>query len=148
MKLKKKGKFREAFRQILTVDDTPHRIGLAFGLGLFIAMSALLGLHTVLGFTVPHILRLSKRVCLVGVWVNNPWTIVPLYTFCLWVGLLLTGTDLKVPGIDWANVSFSMLVQELAHLVVPFVVGTTVVGVVSGIAGYFIVRKAVVTYRS
>jgi len=148
MTAKKMGKFREAFRQILTVDDTPHRIGLAFGLGLFIAMSALLGFHTILGLIVPQLLKLSKRVCLVGVWVNNPWTIVPLYSFCLWLGLLLTGTNLNVSGVDWNNLSFRMLVQDLAHLLLPFVVGTTVVGTGAAVAGYFIIRNAVVKYRS
>ena len=144
----KRGRLREAFRQILTVDDTPHRIGVAFGVGVFIAMSALLGLHTILGLVVPQVLRLSKRVCLAGVWVNNPWTIVPLYTFGLWVGLILTGTPLEVPEIDWAHLSFSVLVEDLAHLIMPFVVGTTVVGVISGVGAYFIVRNAVIKYRS
>ncbi len=130
------------------MEDTPHRIGVAFGLGLFIAMSALLGLHTVLGLVVPQVLRLSKRVCLAGVWVNNPWTIVPLYSFCLWVGLLLTGTSLNVPEIDWAHLSFRVLVKDLAHLILPFILGTTVVGLVSGVAGYFVVRNAVIKYRS
>ena len=148
MSAAKRGRLREAFKQILTVEDTPHRIGVAFGLGVFIAMSALLGLHTVLGLVVPQVLRLSKRVCLAGVWINNPWTIVPLYTFCLWVGLLLTGTPLNVPEIDWAHLSFGVLVKDLAHLILPFILGTTVVGLVSGVGGYFVVRNAVIKYRS
>jgi len=144
----KKYRFRETFRQILTVDDTPHRIGLAFGLGVFIATSALLGFHTILGLAVPQVFRLSKRVCMAGVWINNPWTIVPVYTFCLWVGLVLTGTQLSVPGVDWGNLSLKTLARDLEHLAVPFVVGTTVVGVAGGVAGYFLVRNAVRRYRS
>ncbi|MBI5142909.1 MAG: DUF2062 domain-containing protein [Nitrospirae bacterium] len=142
-----KRRFRESLRQVLAVDDTPHRIALAFAIGVFIAMSALLGLHTILGLAIAHLMRLSKRVMLVGVYVNNPWTMVPIFTFCVWIGLLFTGGDAKVPAIDWGNLSLKSLMNDCAHLILPFVVGTTVVGIVSAVAGYVMLKQAVIRYR-
>lgn len=140
-------RFRESLRQVLAVDDTPHRIALAFAIGVFIAMSALLGLHTVLGLAIAHLMRLSKRVMLVGVYVNNPWTIVPVYSFCVWIGMILTGTSSAVPVIDWENLSLKSLMNDCSHLILPFVVGTTIVGIVSAVAGYFLLKQAVIRYR-
>jgi len=140
-------RFREGIRQILTIDDTPHRIALAFAIGVFIAMSALLGLHTILGLAIAHLLRLSKRVMLVGVYVNNPWTLVPISTFCVWIGMICTGTGAAVPVIDWENLSLKSLLNDCSHLIMPFVAGTTIVGIVSAVAGYFLLKQAVIRYR-
>jgi len=140
-------KFREALDQVFSVDDTPHRIGLAFGLGTFLAMSALIGLHTILGLALPHLFRLSKRVTMAGVFINNPWTIVPIYSFCLWVGLLVTGEPLGTSNIDWRNLSATLFFKEMRVLIWPFVVGTTLVGVASAVAGYYIIRRAVTGFR-
>ncbi len=141
-------RFQENLKQVLTVDDSPHRIGVAFALGAFIAMSALLGLHTILGIVLPHIFKLSKRVTIAGVLINNPWTTIPIYSFCLWIGLLFAGSDAPPPDIDWSNISFSMLKTDLLYYLVPFLVGTTLVGLVSAVLGYFLIKHAVIKYRS
>ncbi len=141
-------RFQENLKQVLAVDDSPHRIGVAFALGAFIAMSALIGLHTILGFALSHVFKLSKRVTIAGVFINNPWTTIPIYSFCLWIGLVLAGSEAPPPDIDWSNLSFSMLTDDLIYYLVPFVVGTTVVGLVSAVAGYFLIKHAVIKYRS
>ena len=141
-------KFKLAMEQIFTVDDTPHRIGVAFAIGTFIAMSALIGLHTILGLVVPQSLGLSKRVTMAGVFLNNPWTVIPIYSFCLWVGLIVTGSPGLPHEIDWANMSIGSLLGELAHLLWPFVIGTTLVGIISAVAAYYLIKHAVVKYRS
>ena len=141
-------RFQENLKQIITVDDSPHRIGIAFALGAFIAMSALIGLHTILGLALPHVFKLRKRVTMAGVLINNPWTMIPIYSFCLWVGLLLAGSEAPPPDIDWSNLSFSMLKGDLLYYLTPFVVGTTLVGLVSAVAGYFLIKSAVIKYRS
>lgn len=143
-----KKKFKLALEQIFTVDDTPHRIGVAFAIGTFIAMSALMGLHTILGLAIPQSLGLSKRVTMAGVFVNNPWTMVPIYGFCLWVGVIVTGSPGIPHDMDWANISAGSLLEDLAYLLWPFVIGTTLVGVVSAITGYYLIKHAVIKYRS
>jgi uncharacterized protein (DUF2062 family) len=39
--------FRAAFRRLLAIDDPPERTALAFSIGVFIAFSPFLGLHTI-----------------------------------------------------------------------------------------------------
>jgi uncharacterized protein (DUF2062 family) len=53
-------------------------------MGVFIGMSPLLGIHTVLGLFAASVLRLNRLITLVGVYVTNPWTIVPIYSFGTW----------------------------------------------------------------
>jgi hypothetical protein len=39
------------------------------------------------------------------------------------------------------------MLHELKHLVLPFIVGTAVVGFISAVLSYFIIHLAVVKYR-
>lgn len=140
-------KFRERFKGILQVRDTPHRIALAFALGVFMGISPLLGLHTIGAFFLAWVLKLNRLVAVVGVFVTNPWTIAPIYTFCTWVGARIVGRARILPSIDWAEITFMTMMSELKHLIVPFLAGTIVVGLISAVVSYFIIHWAVVRYR-
>ncbi|MCE5312232.1 MAG: DUF2062 domain-containing protein [Nitrospiraceae bacterium] len=135
-------RIRKKLISILSINEPPHRLAAAFALGVFWGMSPLLGLHTVLGIGVSWMLRLNKFVTIVGVYVTNPWTIVPIYTFATWIGSLLLGVDDIIPDIDWHNVNYKMMIDELRPLLWPFVVGSTVVGTVSAIISFLIVYYA------
>lgn len=106
-------------------------------------MSPLLGIHTVLAIGIAWIFKLNRIVTLVGVFVTNPWTIVPIYTFGTWVGAKLLSMDDIIPEIDWSNISMLAFINEFRPLIVPFVIGTTFIGAVSAVIGYIIIYKAV-----
>jgi hypothetical protein len=135
--------FRDKLRQILSVKESPRKIALAFALGVFIGMSPLLGIHTILGIVTAWIFRLNKFVTIVGVFVTNPWTIVPIYTFGTWVGAKLLGTDRLIPDIDWAHLTVTELLHTFGPLLLPFIVGSTLLGVVSAGLSYFLVYRMV-----
>lgn len=111
-------------------------------------MSPLLGLHTVLGILVAYAFRLNKFVSLVGVYVTNPWTIVPIYTFGIWIGAKLLAVDHILPHIDWAHLSMKELLHTLGPLLMPYLVGTTVLGLISALLGYLVVYRMVKKNRA
>lgn len=135
--------FRAKLRQIFSIRESPQRIAGAFALGVFIGMSPLLGVHTVLGIAFAWVLKLNRLVTLVGVYVTNPWTIVPIYTFGTWLGARLLGIDQILPEIDWAHLSFSALLNDFRPLLMPFLLGNTVLGLVSAVVSYAVIFKAV-----
>ncbi len=152
--------FRDKFRGILQVKETPHRIALAFALGVFMGISPLLGLHYIGGFFLAWIFRLNKFVTLIGVTVNNPWTIVPIYSFCVWVGKKLTGIKQVLPEVDWKSVTltdiigrftdmdnFIFLINKLMPLLASFFVGSFVVCTFAALSSYFIIQILVTRYR-
>lgn len=139
--------FRERLRQILAIKESPRRIAAAFALGIFIGMSPLIGLHTVLGLFMAWVFRLNRFVTLAGVFVTNPWTIVPIYTFGTWLGAKIMGIHDIIPDIDWNHISVSDLLNDFRHLLMPFVTGTTVLGLVSSIIAYFLIVKAIRSAR-
>ncbi len=134
--------FRERLRQVLTIKESPHRLATAFAVGVFIGMSPLLGIHTLLGIAAAWLFKLNRIVTIVGVYITNPWTIVPIYTFSTWVGARLLGIKDMIPDVDWASISFRVLLVDFGHLVIPFIIGTTLVGTVSAIIGYVVIFRA------
>jgi uncharacterized protein (DUF2062 family) len=152
--------FRDKFRGIFQVRDTPHRIALAFALGVFMGISPLLGLHYIGGFFLAWLLRLNKLVTLIGVSVNNPWTIVPISSFSVWVGAKLIGIKQVLPEVDWKNVTLTNIIGRFAHmdnfidmvnklmpLLASFFVGSFVICIIAAIASYFIIQILAAKYR-
>lgn len=134
--------FRDKLRNILSINDAPERLALAFAAGVFIGMSPLLGLHTVLGIIFAWAFKLNRLVTITGVFVTNPWTIVPIYTFSTFVGAKCIGMKQVMPDIDWAHLTFTTLLKDFKPLLVPFVLGTSLVGLVSAVIGYFLIYHA------
>jgi uncharacterized protein (DUF2062 family) len=110
---------------------------------VFIGMSPLIGLHTVLGLLVAFVFRLNKFVSIVGIYVTNPWTIVPIYSLGIWIGAKLLGMNHIIPDIDLAHLSMKELFHTMGPLLMPFLLGTTVLGSVSALLSYFIVYRTV-----
>ncbi len=114
-------------------------------MGVFIGMSPLLGLHTVLGLIVSSVFRLNRVVTIIGVYITNPWTIIPIYTFSTWAGMKLLGVSGIVTNIQWEYISIANVVLQLKELLIPFIVGTFFIGTISCILGYlaiyFLLRK-------
>lgn len=119
----------------------------AFAIGVFIGMSPLLGIHTVLGLLAAWLFRLNRLITLVGVYVTNPWTIVPIYSFGTWIGAKIIGMHKVIPVIDWTEITFLGFLKEFRPLLLPFIIGNTAIGFVSAVLSYFILYNAVKKYR-
>jgi uncharacterized protein len=139
---------RDKLRQVVGVKDSPRKIALSFGIGVFVGMSPLLGLHTILGIVLAWVLRLNKFVTIVGVYVTNPWTIVPIYTLATWLGGRLLGMEHILPEIDWHNIGIPELIRDLEPILPPFIVGTIFLGLAGGVIGYVIIYYTVIKHRN
>jgi uncharacterized protein len=147
-----KSRLRRAVDALLHLEDSPHRIALAFGIGIWIAFSPLLGLHTVMALGIAFGFRLSRAALLLGAYVNNPWTIAPLYLAGTALGCALLGVSTEgLESIEWDRHGPAFYRELLAHLrpyLWPYVVGNTVLGVVGGAAGYFALRAFLLRRRA
>ncbi len=138
---------KDRIRSLFRLNDSPHRLATAFALGVFIAFSPTIGLHTVSCLLFAWLFRLSKLVVITAAFINNPWTIVPMYGFCLWLGVKLTGGYSNIPTIAWDELSLGNAYIFLKPYLWPFLVGTLLVGVVAAVVAYVIVYWAVIRYR-
>jgi uncharacterized protein len=142
---RKAGWLRRTVGQLLQLDDTPHRIALAFGIGVWLAFFPILGIHTILGLLIAFLFRLNRPAILVGIYVSNPWTLAPLYMAGTVVGCEILGVSrAELTSVDWhlhGRAFYRALFENLRPYVWPFVVGNTVLGVAGGIVGYVVLRE-------
>jgi uncharacterized protein len=139
------GLLRKRVRVLLQMDDSPHHIALAFGIGVWLAFFPILGIHTGLALLIAYLFRLNRAALLVGVYISNPWTVAPLYMAGTVVGCEIFGvSSAELTHIDWSlhgRAFYRALIETLRPYVWPFVVGNTLLGVLGGIAGYVVLRE-------
>jgi len=137
-------RLRALFRTVLQLEDTPHRVALAFAIGIFIAFFPLLGIHTALALLIAFAFRLNKVAILTGAWVNNPWTLAPMYVAGTIVGCEILGVSAEgLSEVDWTlhgRPFYDALFETVRPLVLPFLLGNLVLGVVGGVVAYFVLR--------
>ncbi len=130
---------------LLQVEDAPSRVAAAFAIGVFIAFVPILGIHTGVALLIALRFRLNKVAILLGAWVNNPWTLTPMYTAGTLLGCALLGASPGSLGaIDWklsGRAFYASLLAGVRPLLLPFVVGNLVLGAAAGGATFLVLRR-------
>ncbi|HEU4710235.1 MAG TPA: DUF2062 domain-containing protein [Pyrinomonadaceae bacterium] len=138
--------FRAAFRRLLAIDDPPERTALAFSIGIFIAFSPFLGLHTIMATVVAFAFRFNKVAIYTGTFINNPFlTLVPIIILSYAVGAFILGRSIDIPdeGIEllkdphlFSSDYYRRLLEQGWSIVWPFAIGGTVLSVVCSLLAY------------
>jgi uncharacterized protein (DUF2062 family) len=140
---------RQAFGKwmgaLLHVHDTPQRTAAAFALGVTLGFSPFVGLHTVVGLALAFLFNLNRVAVLAGLWVNLPWFMAPYYAATTALGTWITGTPMPPEFLNqlqdiWDLPSWRDRMAAVGHLLrpllVPFILGSTLVAVPLGLVAY------------
>jgi uncharacterized protein (DUF2062 family) len=135
------GRAREYLRRLLALEGTPERVACAFAVGVFLAFSPLLGLHTILGLIVAFAFGLNRAAVLIGVFVNNPWTIVPIYTAGAYLGWFIFGfpASPSAPHLRWSDFWTGELWRSIftnGSVMKPLIFGSTILSFVAAAVSY------------
>jgi uncharacterized protein (DUF2062 family) len=138
---------KDRLHALLKLDDPPHKLALAFALGVFIAFSPILGFHLLVALVLGWMFGLNRLVLVTASFINNPWTVVPLYGFCIWFGMKITGSGASNPQIAWNELNFANSWQILKPYLWSYIAGTLIVGGIAAFLSYFLFYGVVVRYR-
>jgi uncharacterized protein (DUF2062 family) len=149
--------FRSTFRRLLALDDPPERTALAFSIGVFIAFSPFLGLHTILATAIAFLFRFNKIAIFAGTFVNNPLlTLVPIIIASYAIGAFILGRPLRIPaeGVELLKNPhlltadyYRKLFRESWQIVWPFTIGGMVLSVVCSLIAYPVTSSLLRTQR-
>lgn len=138
--------FRSTIRRLLAIDDPPERTALAFSIGVFIAFSPFLGLHTIAATALAFAFRFNKIAIYAGTFVNNPFlTLVPIILASYAVGAIIMGRPLGLPPESMELLRsphlltgewWSKLFSSSGNVLLPFFIGGMVLSVVCSIIAY------------
>ena len=139
-------RLRSLVRQILHLQESPHRTALAFALGVFLTFSPPYGLHMMMAVFCAWAFRLNFVALLAGLCVNTPWTLVAVLGGTLWLGCVLLGIPFPT-SLDWGDTSPSAIFNQIKPYLLPFIVGGTVLSVAAGLLAYLIAYWLITRYR-
>ncbi len=148
--------FRATFRRLLALDDPPERTALAFSIGVSVAFSPFLGLHTILATAIAFVFRFNKLAIYSATFINNPLTLVPITVASYAIGALVLGRPLWIsaegvellenPHLLTADY-YRKLFLESWQIVWPFTIGATVLSVVCSLLAYPVTLRLLRAHR-
>ena len=148
---------RANFRRLLALDDPPERTALAFSIGVFIAFSPFLGLHTIAATLIAFLFRFNKIAIYAGTFLNNPFlTLVPIIVVSYALGALLLGQSIRIPpeGVELIKNPrlltgdyYRELFGHSWYLIRPFALGSTILSIVCPLLAYPLTLRALRAHR-
>ena len=109
---------------------------LAVALGMFCAFIPV-PFQMVIAAAGAILFRVNVLVAVPLVWISNPFTMGPLYYFCYLIGAEILSIE---PNRFDFELSFEWLLTELERIWEPFLLGCFIVGAITALASYLLVR--------
>jgi uncharacterized protein len=111
-----------------------RNVARAFALGLFIAFVPL-PIHFLLAAVLALLFRLNVPAAVAGTLLTNPLTVFPLYFSAYWMGTQLLGVPARPMAFE---MSWDWVTTGLIPIWKPFLLGCTVMGLLSALTGYIL----------
>ncbi len=139
---------REKIRHLITrfkqLNGDPHYVALGMAIGVFISVTPTIPFHTVIALALAFILRGSKAAAAIGVWFSNPVTIPLFYKGSYDVGVSILGNSAP---FSTEYESILELLKLGADVTIAMITGGVILGILPGIAAYFITRRIFIKLR-
>jgi uncharacterized protein (DUF2062 family) len=130
--------------RVKNLKGDPHYVAMGMAIGVFIGITPTMPFHTVLAVALAFILRGSKVAAALGVWFCNPVTAPVFYWGSYKAGMYLLGNPAP---FDVKYESVLELLDLGMDVTIAMIAGGVILGILPGIASYFITRKIITTVR-
>ena len=149
-------RMRPVLRWIIKLRSSPRAIAGGLGLGIFIAFTPTVGVQLILSFVIATFFNLNRPAAIIPVWITNPVTVAPIYTFNYWLGTKIwEGPPLSEVSGLFINIGrtmaylefwdikdqFHAVLQMGREILIPLILGSVTIGLVTGFLTYIFSLK-------
>lgn len=137
--------------KIISINDSPHKIALGFGLGVFTGI--LPGTGPLAALFLAFVFRVNRAAALIGSAITNTWLSFVIFAVSLKLGAFLTGTDFStirlqaqelLGNFHWDKI-FSAAVWPILK---PLMLGYLISGMILGVLGYLVSLSIILLQRN
>lgn len=154
-------RLRPILRWVLRLRSSPKAIAGGLGIGVFVAFTPTFGVQLILAVLLATFFNMNRPASLIPVWITNPVTIAPIYSFNYWLGLKMwDGPPLSEVSGLFINIGKTMTrlefweikeqIMAIFHIsdniLIPLVLGSVAIGLVTGVLTYFISYKLLTAF--
>ena len=144
-------RIRPVLRWVIKLRSSPRAIAGGLGVGTFIAFTPTVGVQLILAFVIATFFNMNRPAAMIPVWITNPVTVAPIYTFNYWLGTKIwDGPPLsEVSGLfigigrTMAHLEFWDIKEQLfavlqmgKDVLIPLLFGSIAIGMVAGFFAY------------
>jgi len=156
-------RLRPVLRWVIKLRSSPRAIAGGLALGTFIAFTPTVGVQLILAFLAATFFNMNRPAAIIPVWITNPVTVAPIYTFNYWVGIKIWDgpplTEVSGLFIDIGRTltrlefwdikdQFLAILQMGKGIFIPLLFGSIAVGMVSGFLVYLCSLKLLSVFFS
>ena len=152
-KMQRKNNYREFIDRFKKLQGDPHYVAMGMAIGIFVSITPTFPFHTVIAITLAFALRGSKPAAAIGVWFCNPVTLPFFYLGSYKAGMFILGKsapfDVKYESVlELMKLGILELMKLGMDVTVAVITGGVILGILPGIAAFFITRKIFTKIRS
>ena len=136
--------YREFIDRVKKLHGDPNYVAMGMAIGVFVSITPTIPFHTVIAITLAFVLKGSKPAAAIGVWLCNPVTAPLFYLGSYKVGMFILG---KSAPFDAKYESILELMKLGMDVTLAMITGGVVLGILPGIAAFFITRKIITKIR-
>jgi len=144
-------RLRPVLRWIIKLRSSPRAIAGGLGLGTFIAFTPTMGVQLILAVIVATFFNLNRPAAMIPVWITNPVTVAPIYTFNYWLGcriwdgpplgevsrlFLEIGSTMAHLEFWDINKQIFAILQMGKDVLIPLFLGSLAIGATAGVVVY------------
>ena len=144
-------RIRPVLRWVIKLRSSPRAIAGGLGLGTFIAFTPTVGVQLILAFVIATFFNMNRPAAMIPVWITNPVTVAPIYTFNYWLGTkiwdgpplsevsgLFIGIGRTMAHLEFWDIKeqFLAVLQMGKDVLIPLLFGSIAIGLVAGFFAY------------
>ncbi len=142
--------FKFVYLKLFRINDTPQKIALGFGLGVFLGI--LPGTGPIAALCCAFLFRLNRAAAFLGSLLTNTWLSIVTFALSVKIGAFVMNLEWQkvyqdwgafLKDFHWVNL-FKLGVLEIA---LPVLLGYFIISLCAGILGYIISLIAVIQIR-
>lgn len=149
-------RLRPVMRWILKLRSSPRAIAGGLGVGMFVAFTPTVGIQIILAIIAATLCNVNRPAAIVPVWITNPVTVAPIYTFNYWLGSLVwPGPPLSEVSKGFIDIGRALthldfwdlkepvvaMLQMSREILIPLIIGSIGIGAVLGTLTYILSLK-------
>lgn len=130
--------------------NSPHEIAMGISVGLFIGLGPTFGFQLIPTLFFCYFFKFNKVSGTVGVFITNPFTVIPIYLFNYWLGSLFFSNDINASEIlreatqkehEKFFEKIKYIYQIIKRLGLSFLLGCFITSSFCSFVGYFVTKK-------
>ena len=139
--------FKLLYLKLFRIDDSPQKIALGFGLGVFLGVMP--GVGPIAALVIAVLIKANRVAALLGSILTNTWLSVPVFFLAVRTGSAVTGVSYESIKGAWSSLMGNFGWDKLIHVslnnvLIPVIAGYALVSLCIGAAAYaaaFLIAK-------